>query len=51
MIEDTPYRLISHGRVWEPRNYDGTFAGPITLRQALQAYRDTPLLQAQRSVE
>jgi 1A family penicillin-binding protein len=34
-LEDTPYRLVQDGRVWEPRNYDGSYAGDITMRQAL----------------
>lgn len=35
VLEDTPYRLVRDGQVWEPRNYDGTYAGDITMRQAL----------------
>jgi 1A family penicillin-binding protein len=34
-LQDTPYRLVRDGQVWEPRNYDGTYAGDITMRQAL----------------
>ncbi|HUG39682.1 MAG TPA: PBP1A family penicillin-binding protein [Longimicrobiales bacterium] len=34
-LEDTPYRLARDGRVWEPQNYDGTYAGRITMREAL----------------
>jgi 1A family penicillin-binding protein len=35
ILEDTPYRLVRDGRVWEPRNYDGSYSGDITMRQAL----------------
>ncbi|MDQ3521390.1 MAG: penicillin-binding transpeptidase domain-containing protein, partial [Gemmatimonadota bacterium] len=35
-IEDAPLRVtLAGGQVWEPRNYTGTFDGPITLREAL----------------
>ena len=35
ILEDTPYRLARDGQVWEPKNYDGGYAGPITMREAL----------------
>jgi membrane peptidoglycan carboxypeptidase len=35
ILEDTPYRLVRNGQVWEPRNYDGSYAGQITMRDAL----------------
>lgn len=35
ILEDTPYRLVRDGQVWEPRNYDGSYAGQITMRDAL----------------
>lgn len=35
LLEDAPYRLERDGRVWEPRNYDGTYAGEIPMREAL----------------
>ena len=35
ILEDTPYRLARDGQVWEPKNYDGSYAGEITMRQAL----------------
>jgi penicillin-binding protein 1A len=35
VLQDTPYRLVRDGQVWEPRNYDGSYAGDITMRQAL----------------
>lgn len=33
--EPTTFRLPT-GETWRPRNYDGTFAGPITVRRALE---------------
>jgi 1A family penicillin-binding protein len=35
ILEDSPYRLVRDGQVWEPRNYDGSYAGDITMREAL----------------
>jgi penicillin-binding protein 1A len=35
VLQDTPYRLVRDGQVWEPRNYDGSYSGDITMRQAL----------------
>jgi len=35
-IEDAPLRVqLSRGSSWSPRNYTGTFDGPITVRDAL----------------
>ena len=33
--EPTQFELVT-GEVWAPNNYDGTFAGPVTLREALE---------------
>lgn len=35
VIEDGPISFNDNGRIWSPRNYDGKFHGPVTLRQAL----------------
>ncbi len=35
ILEDTPYRLVQNGRVWEPKNYDGSYSGRVTMREAL----------------
>jgi 1A family penicillin-binding protein len=35
ILEDSPYRVVRNGQVWEPRNYDGSYAGNITMREAL----------------
>jgi penicillin-binding protein 1A len=36
VIDDSPVRYTSGGKVWAPENYDGKFRGPITLQQALE---------------
>ncbi|MBW3552124.1 MAG: PBP1A family penicillin-binding protein [Gemmatimonadetes bacterium] len=50
ILEDTPYRLARDGQVWEPKNYDGTFAGRITMRQALVNSRNIATVRLAESV-
>lgn len=35
VIEDAPVEVTEHGQVWRPVNFDGQFAGRLTLRRAL----------------
>ncbi len=38
LINDSPFTVdaaITGGQVWEPKNYDGKFEGPMRMRQAL----------------
>jgi penicillin-binding protein 1A len=45
-LDDSPYRLVGDdGKPWEPRNYDGEFRGPITLRDALVMSRNVPTIR------
>jgi 1A family penicillin-binding protein len=41
-ILDAPFRLVSDGTTWEPRNYDNRFYGPISMREALVYSRNIP---------
>lgn len=50
VLEDTPYRLAQDGQVWEPRNYDGSFAGEITMRQALVNSKNIPTIRLAEQV-
>ena len=34
-LEDTPYRMVQDGRVWEPQNYGDSYSGEVTMREAL----------------
>lgn len=47
LLNDTPESLggVDQGLDWKPRNYDGEFKGPITLRQALQESRNVPTVK------
>jgi penicillin-binding protein 1A len=41
IVHDEPLSLdAGNGQIWSPRNFDGKFLGPITLRTALQKSRN-----------
>jgi penicillin-binding protein 1A len=43
---DRPLRyVLDNGRVWEPGNYSGTFAGAVTMRDALTNSRNVPTVR------
>ncbi len=48
---DRPLRLVlDNARVWEPGNFDGSFAGAVTLRQALYQSRNVPTVRLSQEV-
>jgi 1A family penicillin-binding protein len=48
---DQPLRYtLDNGRVWEPRNYDGSFAGVVSMRQALTQSRNVPTVRLANEV-
>jgi penicillin-binding protein 1A len=50
-LVDQPLRYVmDNGRVWEPRNYDGSFAGAVTMRQALTQSRNVPTVRLANEV-
>jgi penicillin-binding protein 1A len=50
-LVDRPLRLsLGNGRVWEPRNYDGSFSGAVTMRQALMHSRNVPTVRLANEV-
>lgn len=42
IVADEPIAVRLAGRVWEPRNDDGDFRGPISVRAALEDSRNLP---------
>ena len=45
-LMDRPLRLVLDRRnTWEPKNYDGRFAGTVTMRQALMQSRNVPTVR------
>lgn len=45
ILEDSPVRYVSAGKVWMPENYDGKFRGPVTVRQALEQSINVPTIR------
>ncbi|CAN5618979.1 PBP1A family penicillin-binding protein [soil metagenome] len=51
IVEDSPLRLtISGSQVWEPRNYGGTYDGPMTMRDALARSKNTATVRLSQEV-
>ena len=45
-LVDRPLRLmLSDGRTWQPENYDGSYAGAVTMRDALTYSRNVPTVR------
>ena len=42
VFEDAPIERMADGKLWAPRNYDGSFSGSMTLREALRVSRNIP---------
>jgi penicillin-binding protein 1A len=50
-IADTPLVVpMSGGGTWEPRNYDGSFDGRVTLREALVRSKNVPTVRLAEAV-
>ena len=50
-IADTPLKVpLVGGGSWEPRNYDGTFDGRVTLREALARSKNVPTVRLAEAV-
>ncbi len=47
-IADSPLRLDLPSGPWQPRNFDGQFAGPVLLREALAESRNVPAVRIAR---
>jgi penicillin-binding protein 1A len=45
ILDDSPLRYVTAGKVWEPANYDGKFRGPVTLQQALEESINVPTIR------
>jgi len=50
-IADTPLKVpLVGGDTWEPRNYDGSFDGRVTLREALARSKNVPTVRLAEAV-
>lgn len=45
IIDDMPLHLSGGSELYEPRNHDNKFAGPITVREALASSRNIPAVR------
>ena len=47
ILMDTPQALagVDDSLSWKPRNYDGSFKGPVTLRHAIETSRNIPTIR------
>ncbi|HEX8245513.1 MAG TPA: PBP1A family penicillin-binding protein, partial [Longimicrobium sp.] len=51
VYQDQPVQIqLDRGRTWSPRNYTGTYAGPMTLRDALAQSKNTVTVQVAQEV-
>jgi len=50
MMEDAPVTIQLYRKKWSPRNYDGKYRGPITLREALAESVNTIAVQLSQQV-
>jgi penicillin-binding protein 1A len=50
-LVDQPLRyVLDTGRVWEPQNYDGSFSGVVSMRQALARSMNVPTVRLANEV-
>jgi penicillin-binding protein 1A len=45
ILDDSPIRYVTAGKVWAPENYDGKFRGSVTLQQALEESINVPTIR------
>jgi 1A family penicillin-binding protein len=45
ILDDSPIRYVTAGKVWTPENYDGKFRGPVTIQQALEESINVPTIR------
>jgi penicillin-binding protein 1A len=51
ILSDEPLRMVlPDGRVWEPRNFEGSYRGDVTMRQALAQSRNVATIRLAQEV-
>jgi penicillin-binding protein 1A len=45
VLDDSPVRYVSAGKVWAPENYDGKFRGPVSMQEALEESINVPTIR------
>lgn len=46
VLDDSPFEMVSGGKAWSPANYDKTFRGDVTVREALEMSLNVPTVRA-----
>jgi penicillin-binding protein 1B len=49
-VDDSPLTLRAGGRRWSPRNVDGRFRGPVSVREAVEQSLNVPLVRLAQAV-
>ncbi|HUR94778.1 MAG TPA: PBP1A family penicillin-binding protein [Gemmatimonadales bacterium] len=50
VVMDTPVEITERGQIWRPVNFDGRYAGPLTLRRALMRSANAATVRLGESV-
>ena len=51
IVQDEPFQLqLASNRTWEPKNYDGQFRGPVTIREAFEKSLNVPAVRVATDV-
>jgi penicillin-binding protein 1A len=53
VVDDAPFSIdpaLTGGQLWEPKNYDGKFEGPMKLRQALASSKNMVSIRVLQSI-
>jgi penicillin-binding protein 1A len=50
VVMDTPVEIAASGQVWRPVNFDGRYAGPLTLRRALMRSANAATVRLSESI-
>jgi 1A family penicillin-binding protein len=51
VVQDEPFQLqLASNRTWEPKNYDGQFRGPVTVREAFEKSLNVPAVRVATDV-
>jgi 1A family penicillin-binding protein len=51
VVQDEPFEIqLARNRTWDPKNYDGQFRGPVTVREAFEKSLNVPAVRVASDV-
>ena len=51
IVQDEPFQIqLARNRTWDPKNYDGQFRGPVTVREAFEKSLNVPAVRVASDV-